>query len=396
MLNPSAALDRLRALPAGPRVLGLVAATPGAWVVGGAARDALLGRDARELDLVVEGDPASLLEALGGTIVAHERFGTATVTLPETGPRGEPLTVDVARARRESYALPGALPDVEFTTVREDLNRRDVSVNAIALRPGAGEEPELLAVDGAFDDLGAGVLRVLHDRSFTDDPTRLWRVARYAARLGFTVDAHTAQLAARADPRSVSGPRLGGELRLALREPDPLAALRAAAALNDGLLVAGLDLDPDRLPSALALLADAGEVRHDLVVLAACAGMTDAGALVGWLTHLGFSSRELDIVAAGSRSSTYMPLQRAQTPAEIARAARGVPLEVVALAGGEQARRWIDDLRHVGLTITGEDLLTAGVPEGPEVGRRLQAALDQRLDGAIPPGRDAELQAALA
>ncbi|UTI62900.1 hypothetical protein NBH00_16210 [Paraconexibacter antarcticus] len=396
MLNPSAALDRLRTLPAGPRVLGLVAATPGAWVVGGAVRDALLDLDARELDLVVEGDPTGLLDALGGTVVAHERFGTATVTLPEPGPAGEPLTVDVARARRETYAVPGALPDVEFTTVAEDLHRRDVSVNAIALRPAGEGEPELLAVDGALDDLGAGVLRVLHDRSFADDPTRLWRVARYAARLGFAADAHTTALAARADPRSVSGPRLGSELRLALREPDALAALRAAAALNDGLLPAGLDLDPARLPAALELLSGAGEVRRDLVLLAACARTTDAAALVDWLGHLGFGSRELDIVAAGSRSSTYMPLQRAQTPAEIARAARGVPLEVVALAGGEQARRWIDELRHVGLAITGEDLLGAGVPEGPEVGRRLQAALDQRLDGAIPPGRDAELQAALA
>jgi tRNA nucleotidyltransferase (CCA-adding enzyme) len=395
MLNPPAAIDRLRTLPAGARVIGIVAATPGAWVVGGAARDAQLGREAREFDVLLEGDPAPFLKALGGDIVSHERFGTATATLPETTAAGTPVTVDVARARTERYAAPGALPEVTFATVAEDLARRDVTVNAIALRPdAAGGPPAVLGADGALEDLEAGVLRVLHDRSFVDDPTRVWRVARYAARLGFTVDPGTAALAARADPGTVSGPRLGSELRLALREPDPLAALRAAAALNDRLLVPGLDLDPPRLPATLALLPPG--TRTDLVILAACARGADAAALVRWLTDMDFGSAELDIVAAGSRASTHGPLQRAQTAAQIARAARGVPLEVVALAGGDQARRWIDELRHVRLQITGEDLLAAGVPQGPEVGRRLQAALDARLDGRIAEGREAELAVALA
>ncbi|WP_354702055.1 A-adding tRNA nucleotidyltransferase [Paraconexibacter sp. AEG42_29] len=400
MLTPTAAIDVLRRLPSGTEVLDVVARTPGAWVVGGAVRDALLGREPRELDLMIDGDPAQLIAGLGGSVVAHERFGTATVTLPGRGPDGDPVTVDVARARRERYAVPGALPDVEPAPAAEDLRRRDVTVNAIALRPAVagGDAPELLAVDGALDDLRAGVLRVLHDRSFADDPTRLWRIARYAARLGFTVDPHTAQLAARADPRSVSGGRLGNELRLALREPDPLAALRGAAALSDGLLVAGLDLEPAQLESTLALLDGIADVpvRRDLVTLAACCRGTDAGALVDWLSALGLGPGELDIVAAGSRASTYSPLRRAQTPSQIARAASGAPLEVVALAGGDQARRWLEELRHVRLQITGADLLAAGVPQGPELGRRLQAALDARLDGLIDAGRDAELAVALA
>jgi tRNA nucleotidyltransferase (CCA-adding enzyme) len=396
MLSPTAAIDRLRLLPSGERVLDVVTRTPGAWVVGGAARDALRGRDALELDLVVDGDPGALLAALGGSVRAHERFGTATVTLPDPGPDGRPVTVDVARARRERYPTPGALPEVEPAPLAEDLLRRDVTLNAIALRPAPerGAAPELVHAPGALEDLEAGVLRVLHDRSFADDPTRLWRVARYAARLAATVDPHTAALAARADPGTVGGPRLGNELRLALREPDPLAALRAAAALNDRLLPAAADLRPARLPEALALLPP--EARADLVTLAACCGRVDAAALVAWLSDLGFGSAELDVVAAGSRASTYGPLQRAATPAEIARAARGVPLEVVALAGGDQARRWMDELRHVRLQISGADLLAAGVPKGPEVGRRLQAALDARLDGTLAPGRDAELAAALA
>lgn len=397
VLPPTEALRRLHSLDGASFVLAQVAATPGAWVVGGAVRDALLGLQARELDVVVEGDVGPLLDALGGSRVTHERFGTATVTLdPSTSAvTGADVTVDVASARVETYSAPGALPEVRGATVAEDLRRRDVSVNAIAMRPGPdGAAPELLAVPGALRDLRDGILRVLHDGSFTDDPTRLWRVARYAARLGFSIDGHTAELARRADPRTVSGPRLGNELRLALREGDPCAALTAANALNDRLMPPGMQTTPPRLAPALTLLG--GEGRGDLVTLAACCAGVDAGTLVTWLDALGFSSSEREIVAAGSRASTYGPLLRAQTASEIARAARGAPAEVVALAGGPQAERWLHELRHVRLQISGEDLKAAGVPEGPVLGRALAGALDARLDGRLDPGRAAELEVALA
>jgi tRNA nucleotidyltransferase (CCA-adding enzyme) len=116
--------------------------------------------------------------------------------------------------------------------------------------------------------------------------------------------------------------------------------------------------------------------------------------LLRWLDDMDFVASERDTVAAASRFSTGAPLRAARTPSEIARAARGAPLEAVALAGGENARRWIEDLRHVRLEITGADLLAAGVPQGPEVGERLRRALDRKLDGEIA-GRDAELAAAL-
>ena len=383
MRNPAEALDALRALPVGARVLPDLSAAGNAWVVGGAVRDALLGLQPRELDVVVEGPIEPILEALGGAVVEHDRFGVATVSLPEG-------RVDMVRARAESYAAPGALPDVLLGTLAEDLARRDVTVNAIALHPGDGR---LEQATGALDDLAAGVLRVLHDGSFTDDPTRLWRVARYAARLSFEIDPHTRELAAVADPGTVSGPRLGNELRLALREPAPLTVLQIARGLNAALLPPAADLEPSRLDDALALLPDGA--RADLVVLAACCAPVDAGALVEWLDTLAFTAFERDVVAAGSRPSTHGPLHNASKPSEIARAARGAPVEVVALAGGPNARLWIDELRHVGLEITGDDLLAAGVPEGPRVGEMLERALDQKLDGEIAGGREAELAAAL-
>jgi tRNA nucleotidyltransferase (CCA-adding enzyme) len=379
--NASDALDVLRADPCGARLLSAFEPGERVHLVGGAVRDLLLERAPRELDLVVEGDVDAAAARLGGEVTAHDRFGTARV-------RAGGCAYDLVRARAETYAQPGALPDVRPGTLEEDLRRRDVTVNAIAL----GLDGALNAVDGALDDLRAGRLRVLHDASFVDDPTRVWRVARYAARLGFDVEERTRSLAGAADPATVSGDRLGAELRLALNEPDPLAALQAAHDLNPAYLPEGFDPRPRALAAALELLPDEG--RADLLTLAACAAGMDAGALLAWLDDMGFVAGERDLVAAASRFSTGAPLRAARTNAEIARAARGAPVEAVALAGGENARRWLDELRAVRLDINGDDLLAAGLPEGPEIGARLPRTLDRKLDGELA-GREQELAAAL-
>jgi tRNA nucleotidyltransferase (CCA-adding enzyme) len=381
MRSTQAALEALRADPCGARLLRAFADGDGVHLVGGAVRDLLLERAPRELDLVVEGDVDAAAARLGGEITAHDRFGTALV-------RADGCAFDLVRARAESYAHPGALPDVRPGTLDEDLRRRDVTINAIAL----SFDGTLTAVDVALDDLRAGVLRVLHDGSFVDDPTRVWRVARYAARLGFEVEDRTRALAAAADPATVSGDRLGAELRLALREPDPPAAFEAVGELNPAYLPEGFEPRPRALPAALALLP--GDGRADLLTLAACTAGMDAGALLRWLDEMGFTAPERDLVAAASRFVTGAPLRAARTNAEIARAARGAPVEAVALVGGDNARRWLDELRHVRLEIDGRDLLAAGIPEGPEIGARLQRALDRKLDGEVS-GREEELAAAL-
>jgi tRNA nucleotidyltransferase (CCA-adding enzyme) len=385
MRTPEQALEALRALPCGADVLGAYGPGDGVLVVGGAVRDALLGRTPRELDLVVVGDLDAALARLAARAVdvrVHERFGSATVLLPDG------CRLDLVRARAERYDRPGALPEVRPATLEEDLRRRDVTVNAMALGP----DGRLHAVDGAVADLQAGRLRVLHDASFTDDPTRLWRVARYVARLGFAVDEHTRELAGAADPSTVSSERLGAELRLALTEPDPFAALGAAQELNPRLLPPGFAVREAQARAALDLLPPEG--RADLVVLAACTAGMDLPALLSWLDDMAFTAAERDLVAAASRAATAAPLRAARTNAEIARAARGAPVEAVALAGGQSARRWLEDLRHVRLEITGADLLAAGIPQGPELGERLRRALEVKLEGGAPD-RDAELRAAL-
>ena len=178
-VSPDDLLERLRELPGAQPLFDALADVPGVWIVGGAVRDALIGREPRDLDLVVEGDAAAAARRLGEDAVLHDRFGTATAV-------GE---VNIAATRRERYERPGALPEVELgVPLREDLARRDFSVNALAVRLADGA---LEALPGALDDLAARRLRALHDRSFLDDPTRLLRLVRYGARLRFQIEEET-------------------------------------------------------------------------------------------------------------------------------------------------------------------------------------------------------------
>jgi tRNA nucleotidyltransferase (CCA-adding enzyme) len=380
--------ERLRELPCGRRLLDVAAGFDGVHLVGGAVRDLLLERVPRELDVVVEGDADALVAALGEKATAHARFGTATVTAGD-------CRFDVAAARAEDYARPGALPDVRPAAIDEDLRRRDVTVNAIALDLRSGA---LRAVDNALDDLDQRRLRVLHDASFRDDPTRLWRLARYAARLGFELEPHTASLAAAAVAAGaverVSGARIGSELRLALAEPDPVAALASAVGLG---LAPWLepDRDRDRVAAALALLP-AGEGRADLVVLGASLTEDADQRLAG----LEFTAAERAVLRATARAPAIAAAATAaRRPSELAAVLRGLPLEAVALAGArgaaEPVRRWLDGLRHVALAIGGDDLIAAGVPRGPQIGRRLASTLDRRLDGELDDDPAVQLRAAL-
>jgi tRNA nucleotidyltransferase (CCA-adding enzyme) len=353
------------------------------YVVGGAVRDLLLGRTPRELDFVVEGDALPVArraaERAGGRVTAHERFGTATVTAPDT-------TFDLAGARRERYPRPGALPEVELgASLREDLERRDFTVNAIALHLADGE---LVWLPGSQEDLAAGRLRVLHDGSFRDDPTRMLRLARYAARLGFEPDPHTAGLVDPALLSTVTGSRLGAELRLLLGEPQPAALLALERhGLGRALLGDGFKVDPDLVTRVQQLTPPAG--RADLAALAASLSEVERRAL----DDLAFPAPEREVVV---RAAGADPL-RAAPDEELWRRLRREPAEAVAVAGARgdaaAAQRWLDQVRYRRLEITGDDVVAAGL-SGPAVGTALEAAMEAMLRGEAPD-RDAQLAAAL-
>ena len=207
-------------------------------VVGGAVRDALLGRvHLHDLDLVVEGDALALARAvahrLGVPMTAHPRFGTAVLELPH----GEGH-VDFISARRERYPRPGALPIVEPGTLADDLARRDFTINAMALGLTGARTGSLVDPHGGAADLAAGLVRSLRADAFIEDPSRIVRAARYAGRLGFTIEPET-RTAASGGVAGLSwgSARAADELRRLLEEaaPGPALALLFELGARPGL-----------------------------------------------------------------------------------------------------------------------------------------------------------------
>lgn len=339
------------------------AASDPVYLVGGAVRDLLLGRDRADVDLVVEGDAAALAERLGAGGVSHERFATAKVEL-------DGHEVDIASARSETYAHPGALPEVSpAATIEADLARRDFTINAMAV-PLDGE-PRLIDPHDGRADLGAGLLRVLHARSFEDDPTRAIRAARYAARFGFGLETETAALLRRTDLSTVSADRRDAEL---LRLAEEAEAPRAFALLAEWGLVE-LRPDGEELVGRVAELL--GSEPWSAV---APRGRTLLAAALG--------SPGGEEALAGSRP---------QRPSEGVALAAGhdpVELALARVLGAEWLDRYLIEWVGVELEIDGSDLIGAGVPEGPALGRGLRAAQRRKLDGEIS-GREQELAAAL-
>ena len=213
--------ERVRRVPGMERLLPALEGLPPAYLVGGAVRDLLLGGETRDIDIAVEGDARSAARAvadrLGGELREYERFGTADVVLPDD-------TYHLATTREETYEAPGALPTVTPASLAEDLRRRDFTVNTLAVGLTGDDLGHLYDPFGGLADLEAKVIRVLHERSFLDDPTRLLRAVRYATRLEFGLEPETERLAREAVAAdalaTVSGKRIRADLMKLLCEPD--------------------------------------------------------------------------------------------------------------------------------------------------------------------------------
>lgn len=219
------------------------------YIVGGSVRDLMLGREIHDFDLTVEGDAAQLAESVlrkyAGRVVFHTHFGTATWTLddttfkrlnvPKLGPSSFPSFLDFISARSETYSNPGALPTVKRSTIDDDLRRRDFTINAMAVRLDGVEYGQLYDVLGGQADLEQRLVRVLHSRSFVDDPTRMLRAVRYAQRYGFGIEPETLSLLndeARAVLAQLGGERLRHEFDLLFEEQNPSALLTRLAELD--------------------------------------------------------------------------------------------------------------------------------------------------------------------
>lgn len=401
------------------KVAGELAAAAGmrAFLVGGAVRDVLLGRPLEDVDVVVEGNgielAARLAEAFGGRSHPHEPFLTAVVRLPDG------VRVDVATARTEFYRRPAALPEVETSAIRQDLYRRDFTINAMAMSLTPGHVGELLDFFGGRRDVERRLLRVLHSLSFLDDPTRVLRAARFSTRLGFVTAAETRHLIGVAVGEGVfsrlSGERLRDELTLMLEEEHPAEALGELASLGVFAVTfpnVAWSMSLRRFIGqvhevlAWAALEEVGEDSRWPAYLVALATRAGEGGGQRLAARLSLSGRVGRMVAQARPQIEKLLFALAAEhlrPSELVRLVerteRAVTLVTMAMAGEETRRLLRQALSVWGrmpAPVTGAQLRAAGVPSGRVLGAVLQQARDAVIDGEVAPLEALEHALALA
>jgi tRNA nucleotidyltransferase (CCA-adding enzyme) len=391
--------ERLRpVLEVAPRV----GAGHGVYLVGGTVRDLLLGEPGFDVDLAVEGDgqafARALAQALGGRARPHDAFGTAVVEY------GDGERVDVVTARRERYEAPAALPVVEPSTIEDDLFRRDFTVNAMAIALAGEAAGRLVDPFEGLRDLEAKTIRVLHDGSFVDDPTRIFRALRYASRYGFELDEHTEALAREAIAAGLVGrlspARLRDELVLLLDEPAADGSLAAMEQLGlDRALELAADDEGRVLFRRLRELRD----RYGLGIPSWRLGLAALARKLPeprpWLDELKLRRQDARAVAAAVSAGPQLAeqLRDRPDPAEVVALAEPHPpdaaLFALALADLPSLRDYFERLRDVRLEVDGTDLAELGLEESPRVGEVLAELRRRKLNGELV-GRDSELAAA--
>lgn len=378
------------------------------YLVGGVVRDMFLGRPVEDVDLVVEtaadAFATQLARKLGADLALHRRFGTAVITLPD----GKHL--DVATARAEEYERPGALPRVRPASIAEDLRRRDFTINAMALEIAPARRARLIDPTGGRADAERRLVRLLHPRSAFDDATRAFRAVRYANRLGFAIERETRRwILAAVDsgaPDALSGDRLRRELSLLFSEGGRAAAVREMVALRISRTIHPV------------LRYDAAVARRLRKAERLAASRGDGGTT--WLLYLLAWMGEVRPAEAGEIA------ERLKLPRDAARIVREWPemlrrligsarksggdaplkslvddldpdsvLAAAAMASTEAHRRIRAALEspRVRLEIGGRDLVEAGIPAGPAIGRALSATRAARREGSLR--REDELAFAL-
>jgi tRNA nucleotidyltransferase (CCA-adding enzyme) len=378
-----------------------------AYAAGGFVRDLLLGVRDEDLDLTVEGDGVAfarqLAAATAGICKGPSAFGTAVVIA------GDGHKIDVATARRETYKQPAALPTVEPGSIRDDLGRRDFSINTMALVLNGPGACTLLDWYGGQADLEEGVLRVLHNRSFRDDPTRIFRAIRLEQRFGFILHRHTLLLLQRAAAKGwielLSGARLWRELRLMLEGESPGACLRRLDELG---ILPHIDADLRLSPRQLELLTHVAEVRVELaethadvlgrawpVYLAALFYGFEAPVMRRISARLVLSPRLTQELIAGlsavGRACDRLRQAGEIPPSEVVAVLRTLPPEMLPLLLAlcpdgkvhQQVEHYLTTWRHIRADLTGNDLKRLGVPQGPHIGRLLTRLVGAKLDGEV-------------
>ena len=369
------------------------------YLVGGAVRDLLLGRTNLDLDLVVEGDAINLANELTrvfwSKLITHTRFGTAKV-------QGDKWSIDIATARSETYARPGALPTITPGAIKDDLFRRDFTINVMAIELSPARYGQLLDLYGGRDDLERKLIRILHERSFIDDATRIWRAVRYEQRLDFSMEPVTLGLLKRdlGYLDTISGDRIRHELELVLKEEHPEKAIRRAGEL--GVLERvhpGLKAD-DWLAGKFAhalRIAPEPLVGLHLALLAYRLTIEEVGRLVAYLRlpktvaqtlrdTVSLKTELKSLAKPGIRPGAVYALLHDFSPAAITANSVATDSSLVK----ERLNLYSSKLRHVRTALTGNDLRKMGIAPGIRMKELLARLLDARLNGRIKDRRGEE------
>ena len=402
-----------------------------AYLVGGFVRDLILGVKNLDLDVVLEGNAISFTrrfaENVKGSLVAHAKFGTATVVMSLPGaksaPRGvaarpEKLKIDFAAARKEIYKKPAALPMVKFASLRDDLYRRDFTINAMAASINKNDFGELVDFFGGLNDLRRGVIKVLHKGSFIDDPTRIFRAVRFEQRFGFTIepgticlikDAINLKMLERTHPH-----RILNEIEIILKEKNPLNSLKRMEGLGQLRVIHPrvkfnkknfryfksiqkaaawfIKTFPEKpLPEAwvmyFAAMLESVSFSDDEMILAKFGASGKVRARV--LLH---KKESADIIKLLSKRNKL-------APSIIYRRLKPLPHENVLLILARDDNsflrkrifNFLSKYENIKLSIRGQDLKECGLSPGPSFKNILNNALNAKLDGRIV-SRDAQLK----
>ena len=367
------------------------------YLVGGAVRDLLMGEPVADLDITVESDASTVAHALAAKlsarVVSRSQFGTFKVDMA-----GE--SVDVVTSRRETYRRPGALPTVSPSSIDDDLQRRDFTINAMALRL-TPEPVVVLDPCQGQDDIRSRTIRVLHDGSFRDDATRMLRAIRYEQRLGFRLSHDTEALLKSGVSYldTISGDRLRREMAVLFKEEKAPAILLRAARL--GLLAAlyrhlPSEEELERRLSAIPASAHTVNPRSYLALLAVAMNESQAE---GFIQRLRMPPTEAKTVRDAIKArDAVASLDPKESPSRVVAALQGVDphaLRVAALLSPDEASsglalRYLNEWRHVKPRLNGRDLARLGVPQGPRVGLLLERLRVARIEGEISTREEEE------
>lgn len=372
------------------------------FLVGGIVRDLFLKRENVDLDITVEEDGIRfskiLQKELKGVLKTFPKFGTSFLILPDR------TRIDISTARKEKYPKPAVLPEVEFSNIREDLKRRDFTINSLAVSLNKKNFGEVIDYFGGISDLKNGIIRALHNLSFVDDPTRIFRAVRFEQRFNFKIERNTEYLIRKAVDENLisllSSERLKNELLYIFREDFPQKCILRMEELN---ILKGIHPDisinikeVENTEELKKLNLENFKFEKEFFYFLLILQNLGERSIKDISERLKFSKKEKKILSLANDHEVFKKIEeklrnKKIKNSEIYNLLKNLPSEILALfyikAEGkivkDRIKYYIEELSKLNTSISGEDLLKLGYKEGPLIRKILEEILGKKLNGEI-------------